>query len=222
LGCKSESRAAKQATEGKRTSRETAAYLRSYEVAKNLPQRLTPLSIRIVRAIGSAQYLACVQIWGSPPTPTTEALLSAERPQNKEHDDRQIHFAMRALSDFAKRRRVTIPPWTQEIQLVCNAIDGYPPFSDQVFSVEAFVQKAPALQLQSGGGEWDVLVYAIEQPGKPYYTVQPYGPDNSYRRLRSGPGNKVKVIARFDYMCWVFFHFEPPGDSQVVEDATAR
>lgn len=116
---------------------------------------------------------------------------------------------MVTLSNFSNRRTVKIPAWAKAIQLVGNGIDGYPPAMPEELSVAEFVQRAHELQLKSGSGEWDVLVYATDHPKRRPCTVHPYGANNPYRRLRSRRGCHVKLLARFDYMRWEFFDFLP-------------
>jgi len=63
------------------------------------------------------------------------------------------------LSSFAHRQTATIPVWAKAVRLLGNGIDGYPPPMPSQMPVDIFIQRAANLQLQSGGGEWDVLVY---------------------------------------------------------------
>lgn len=115
--------------------------------------------------------------------------------------------ALRKVADgFSSRKVVTIHAWAKAVRLVANGIDGWPPISDAVYSVEEFIEKAERLQLMWGGGEWDVLVYAVSDP-KAGREVHPYGADNPYRLLRSRPGERVKRIALFSYMRWNWYEF---------------
>ena len=61
---------------------------------------------------------------------------------------------------FVARKAVVIPSWAKVIALVANGIDGWPPVSDAVYSVEEFIKAGDGLQQRPGAGEWDVLVYA--------------------------------------------------------------
>jgi hypothetical protein len=99
---------------------------------------------------------------------------------------------------FVARKIVTIPVWAKVITLVANGIDGRPPVSDGVYSVEQFIKVAEEAQHRQGAGEWDVLVYAMDDPNAAL-EVYPYGRDNPYRRLRRTRGHRVKQIARFSY-----------------------
>lgn len=107
---------------------------------------------------------------------------------------------------FKTRKEAIIPAWAKAVRLVANGIDGWPPIEDGVYSVEEFLGEAEQLQLQPGGGEWDVLVYAVSEAGAGR-EVHPYGESNPYRQLRSRPGERVKQIARFSYMLWNWYEF---------------
>jgi hypothetical protein len=107
---------------------------------------------------------------------------------------------------FVARRTAVIPVWAKAIRLVANSIDGWPPVPDGVNSVEQFLLAAGDLQLKQGAGEWDVLVYAVDDPNAGV-ELHPYGRDNPYRRLRSARGHKLKQIARFSYMRWMWYDF---------------
>lgn len=106
---------------------------------------------------------------------------------------------------FSQHRVVTIPEWAEKIQLICNGIDGWPPFGYMSLTPEAFVATAHDLQYMQGGGEWDVLVYATRGP-----TVEfcPYGVQNPYRGLRSRKGGRVRKLAAFSYMAGTLFAFQ--------------
>ena len=73
--------------------------------------------------------------------------------------------------------------------------------------VEEFLRSAKDLQLRDGGGEWDVLVYAVDHSERPSRVIWPYGPDNPYRKFRTDRGCRAKLIATFSYMRWTFFNF---------------
>ena len=75
-------------------------------------------------------------------------------------------------------------------------------------AVQEFLRSGKALQLRNGGGEWDVLVYAVDNPEAQSQVVQPYGKDNPYRRLRTNRGCRVKLIATSSYMRWTYLSFE--------------
>jgi len=107
---------------------------------------------------------------------------------------------------FVARKAALIPVWAKAIALVANSIDGWPPVSDGVHSVEQFIKVAEEIQRRRGAGEWDVLVYAMDDPNAGL-AVHPYGHDNPYLRLRSARGHKVKQIARFSYMRWDWYDF---------------
>jgi len=112
------------------------------------------------------------------------------------------------LCSFARRATARIPAWAKAIRFVTNGIDGYPPHMPAELSVVDFLQNARELQLRSGAGEWDVLAYAVDHPDRKSRVVQPYGPENPYRKLRTDRGCRVKLIATFGYMRWTFFNFE--------------
>ena len=124
---------------------------------------------------------------------------------------------MIALSNFAHRKTATIPAWAKAVRLVGNGIDGYPPQLPEQLAVDEFLRCAKDFQLQSGGGEWDVLVYAVENPESECRTIWPYGRDNPYRRLRSERGRRVKLIAQCDYMRWTFFDFVKETSANEVQ-----
>jgi len=107
---------------------------------------------------------------------------------------------------FIARKVAIIPAWAQAITLVANGIDGLPPVSDGVYSIEEFARIADDIQRRPGAGEWDVLVYAVDDPNASM-EVYPYGRGNPYRRLRRAPGHRVKQIARFSYMRWDWYDF---------------
>lgn len=109
---------------------------------------------------------------------------------------------------FVVRKAAIIPTWTKVIALVANGIDGRPPVSDGVYSVEQFMKVADEIQRRHGAGEWDALVYAMDDPNAGL-EVHPYGRDNPYRRLRSARGHKVSQIGRFSYMQWDWYDFRP-------------
>jgi hypothetical protein len=111
-----------------------------------------------------------------------------------------------SMMKYWRKKAVAIPAWANAIRLVANGIDGYPPFGDARYSVEEFRKKAPRLQRMEGGGEWDVLVYAVADPAL-CREVHPYGSDNPYRRLRSRPGGRVKQVAEWSYMRWTWHDF---------------
>lgn len=97
--------------------------------------------------------------------------------------------------------KTLIPPWATRVVLVANGIDGYPPRMPDLLTVEAFLAQAPELDRLDGHGEWDVLVYAVEDP-KRARLYPKYGRDHPYRALRSQAGKHVKLIHRFSYMHW--------------------
>lgn len=107
---------------------------------------------------------------------------------------------------FVARKTATIPAWASAVTLVANSIDGRPPIGDGVYSVKEFVRLADDLQCLPGAGEWDVLVYAVDDLNAGL-ELHPYGRDNPYRRLRKAPGHKIKQIARFSYMRWDWYDF---------------
>jgi hypothetical protein len=111
------------------------------------------------------------------------------------------------LSAFDRREQVHIPKWAKAIRLVRNGIDGYPPPLPEQLTIDEFLKHARTYQLLCGGGEWDVLVYAVGNPDRSCRVIYPYGLDNPYNKLRSDKGQRVKLLARFDYMRWVFFTF---------------
>ena len=74
-------------------------------------------------------------------------------------------------------------------------------------SVEEFLCNAEDLQLRDGGGEWDVLVYAVDSPDQRSRVTYPFGRDNPYRRLRTDRGCRVQLLANFDYMRWTYYTF---------------
>ena len=113
---------------------------------------------------------------------------------------------------FAARKSAIIPAWAKVVALVANSIDGWPPVSDGIYSIEEFPKVAAEVQGRSGAGEWDVMVYAMDDPNAAL-EVYPYGRDNPYRRLRGARGHRVKQIARFSYMHWDWYDF-------AVESAT--
>lgn len=108
--------------------------------------------------------------------------------------------------DFRWKKVVKIPVWATAIHSISNSIDGWAPYGDQVFRVDAFIAKAMSLQVQHGGGEWAVLVYAASDKHE-CSEIHPYGRDNPYRHLRSTKGQKVQRIAEFTYMRWNFYTF---------------
>lgn len=111
-----------------------------------------------------------------------------------------------APKGFRTRKEAIIPAWAKAVRLVANGIDGRPPIEDGVYSVEELLAEAEQLQLQLGGGEWDVLVYAVSEAGAGR-EVHPYGASNPYRQMRSRQGERVKRIARFSYMQWAWHDF---------------
>ena len=111
--------------------------------------------------------------------------------------------------NFDHHETAIIPAWAKAVRFLGNGIDGYPPPMPEQMTVDEFIRQAKDFQFRSGGGEWDVLVYALESPERAARVVWPYGRDNPYRRLRSDRGQRVKLLARFDYMRWVFFEFVP-------------
>jgi len=59
--------------------------------------------------------------------------------------------ALRNVPDgFSSRKVATIHAWAQAVRLVANGIDGWPPISDAVYSVEEFIEKAGHTELSSG------------------------------------------------------------------------
>ncbi len=123
--------------------------------------------------------------------------------------------AGRPPESFVARKAVVIPPWAKVIALVANGIDGWPPVSDAVYSVEEFIKAGDGLQQRPGGGEWDVLVYAMDAEDAGV-VVRPYGLDNPYRRLRSARGHRAKQIARFSYMRWSWYDFTTSSMAAVL------
>lgn len=111
---------------------------------------------------------------------------------------------------FVARRAVAIPAWAKVVALVVNGIDGWPPMPDARYSVEEFIQASDGLQQRPGGGEWDVLVYAMDADDAGV-TVRPYGLDNPYRRPRSARGHRAQQVARFSYMRWHWYDFATPS-----------
>ena len=107
---------------------------------------------------------------------------------------------------FIARKVATIPAWARVVTLVANGIDGAPPVSDGVYSIEEFMRIADDLQRKPGAGEWDVLVYAMDDPNAGM-EVFPYSKNNPYRRLRRAPGHQGKQIASFTYMRWDWYDF---------------
>ena len=116
---------------------------------------------------------------------------------------------MKRPSYFARSKRVVVPDWAVSVRLVTNGIDGYPPFGDRLMTVGELKAEAHELQVKAGRGEWDVLVYATNGGGT--RVVHPYGVGNRYRRLRSKPGGRVKLIGSWSYMAWDFHTFVGGG-----------
>ncbi len=127
-------------------------------------------------------------------------------PRGYVRDGEVYRPARRPPEGFVARKAVVIPSWAKVIALVANGIDGWPPVSDAVYSVEEFIKAGDGLQQRPGGGEWDVLVYAMDGDDAGV-VVRPYGLDNPYRRLRSARGHRVKQLARFSYMRWHWYDF---------------
>jgi hypothetical protein len=107
---------------------------------------------------------------------------------------------------FRRRKAVIIPSWATTIRVVANAIDGCPPITDGVYAVDDWLEKAGWLQSRLGAGEWDVRVYALDDP-EGAREIHPYGAQNPYRKLRALPGHQAKCIAAFDYMRWFWHDF---------------
>ncbi len=102
-----------------------------------------------------------------------------------------------------KSKTTSIPAWVQEIRLIHNGIDGYPPSEmPDSMDVSEFLKKAKVLQNLEGGGEWDDLIYGIEYTGSPSTIYHPYGQQNPYRRLRSDGTCRVVYLGMFSYMHW--------------------
>ena len=93
----------------------------------------------------------------------------------------------------------TIPAWAESVRLVLNGIDGYPPNLRETWTVPEFLAAADTLQNRNGGGEWDVLCYAVA--GKTTWRA-PYGRENRYRQLRAAKGGRVRLVADWSYMRW--------------------
>ena len=108
---------------------------------------------------------------------------------------------------FTRTEAVTLPKWTKALRFVPNGIDGWPPQMPEVLTVEEFLRNADELQRHDGAGEWDVLVYAVDQPEIAPRVVYPCGRDNPYRKLRTDRGFRVKLVATFDYMRWAYIEF---------------
>lgn len=134
--------------------------------------------------------------------------LESPRPPTGEGSDRLP--AGKPPEGFVRRKTGVIPVWAKAVRLVANRIDGWPPVSDGVYLVEDFIRVAETVQRKHGAGEWDVLVYAVEDPNGGA-DVHPYGQDNPYRRLRSARGHRIKQIARFSYMRWDWYDFTVLG-----------
>ena len=101
---------------------------------------------------------------------------------------------------------IKIPAWATQATVLTNGIDGYPPFETQRFhSIEALNAAIETLRKDaSGGGEWNVFVYVQEAHRvRVLYPFRcKYSPEHPEARLGSaGPGNRVKLVAQWDYMC---------------------
>lgn len=131
-------------------------------------------------------------------------------PRGYVRDGELYRPARRPPEGFVARKAVAIPAWATIIALVANGIDGWPPVSDGVYSVEQFLKVAGEIQRRPGAGEWDVLVYAMDSLNTGL-EVHPYGLDNPYRRLRSAHGHRAQQIARFSYMRWHWYDFATPS-----------
>jgi hypothetical protein len=120
---------------------------------------------------------------------------------------------------FSRAKVVTIPEWAREIHLVANAIAGHPPYGlEGRYTVEDFMFHARnqvILQTLEGGGEWDCLIYAV-QDGDLVKEAYPYGPHNGYRVLRSRKGGRLKMIAQMSYMRDTFYYFVKPTTLKCV------
>lgn len=99
---------------------------------------------------------------------------------------------------------IPVPAWATHFVIHTNAIDGYPPrIAGEYRSLAALNENFDALRYGKGGGEWDVIVYALETTRRSVRA--PYGPGNRYRVLKPVPrrgqilGSRVQVIAKWDY-----------------------
>lgn len=110
--------------------------------------------------------------------------------------------------EWSKSKSTLIPKWAQTIVLVANGIDGFPPSIPSELSISDFLNQSFELQSRTGGGEWDVQVYAVEAAAKAVF-YHPHGSDNPYcllRRSNDSPG-RVQKIANWSYMRWTFHKF---------------
>lgn len=104
-------------------------------------------------------------------------------------------------------KTVTIPKWATHVVSIGNGIDGWAPHFPELQTVQEFLWVAPTLPKLRGGGEWDLLIYAVSNT-KGMIHLAPYGKDNSYRTLRGSKTCKTKKLAQCSYMGWPIPRFE--------------